>query len=270
MGIIINNSSVVFGVKPIASIVLDPDALAFLTAAEISDPIITSAINTLVIDIKNVGIWTKMKAIYPFVGGTATTHKWNLKDPRDLNIAFRLTFNGGWVHSSNGVLSNGTNSFADTFLNRSVFANVNLGCQGVYITPQTGTDIRYECGIASTNQFFTMRSDDLSGNNNWFNGSTTPKSSSAVLRNGGFTASSRIATNDYKTIIQDGTILSNTNNDNAQYNTNNFYLGRANTASGTSNRQFRFYFIGNPLISEELTNLRTAVVNFQTTLGRNI
>ena len=31
-----------------------------------------------------------MKAIYPFVGGTATTHKFNLKDPADINAAFRL------------------------------------------------------------------------------------------------------------------------------------------------------------------------------------
>ena len=61
-------------------IVLDADAAAFLAAAGITDATITSAINTLVIDMKDDGLWSKMDAIYPFVGGTATTHKFNLKN----------------------------------------------------------------------------------------------------------------------------------------------------------------------------------------------
>jgi len=46
---------------------LDPDAAAFLTAAGITDPTQQSAINTLVLSLKADGLWTKMKAIYPFV-----------------------------------------------------------------------------------------------------------------------------------------------------------------------------------------------------------
>ena len=94
---------------------LDPDASAFINAAGITDPTITTAVDTLVTDLKGYGIWTKLKAIYPFVGGTATTHKFNLKDPRDLDAAFRLLFSGGWTHSANGIQSNGTNTFANTF-----------------------------------------------------------------------------------------------------------------------------------------------------------
>jgi hypothetical protein len=36
------------------------------------------------------GIWRKTHAIYPLLGGTASAHKFNLKDPRDLNAAYRL------------------------------------------------------------------------------------------------------------------------------------------------------------------------------------
>ena len=86
---------------------VDPDATAFLTAAGITDPTISSAIDTLVVDLKGYGIWSKMLAIYPFVGGTATTHKWNLKDPRDLNAAYRLSFFGTITHSSTGVKGDG-------------------------------------------------------------------------------------------------------------------------------------------------------------------
>ena len=98
---------------------LDPDAQAFLTAASITNPTISGAINTLVVQMKTDNIWSKMKAIYPMVGGTASTHKFNLKDPRDLDAAFRLVFNGGWTHSANGAQPNGTNGFADTKLNQS-------------------------------------------------------------------------------------------------------------------------------------------------------
>ena len=79
----------------------DSDANAFLTATGITNPTIASAICTLVTSMKADGTWAKCSAIYPFVGGTATTHKFNLKNPADTNAAFRLSFSGGWIHSAN-------------------------------------------------------------------------------------------------------------------------------------------------------------------------
>ena len=67
------------GLTDIVGITTDTDAQAFITAAAITDPTQQAAINTLVVDLKGYSIWTKMKAVYPFVGGTAATHKFNLK-----------------------------------------------------------------------------------------------------------------------------------------------------------------------------------------------
>ena len=53
---------------------VDPDAQAFITAASITNPTQQSAVNQLVVDLKGYGVWSKMKAIYPFVGGTASQH----------------------------------------------------------------------------------------------------------------------------------------------------------------------------------------------------
>jgi hypothetical protein len=103
---------------------IDPDAEAFIIAAGINKPIQEAAINDLVIGLKADGLWNKMKAIYPFVGGTATAHKFNLKDPRDLDAAFRLVFFGGWVHDINGSQPNGTNAVANTYFNPSLH-NIN-------------------------------------------------------------------------------------------------------------------------------------------------
>ena len=99
-------------ITPPASIVTtqqqDDDAGAFLQAANIQDSTQQAAINQLVLDLKDAGLWTKFYAIYPFIGGTASTHKWNLKDPRDLNAAYRLTFSGGITHSSGGIKGKGS------------------------------------------------------------------------------------------------------------------------------------------------------------------
>ena len=50
------------------------------------------------------------------VGGTATTTKWNLKDPRDSDAAYRLIFKGTPVYASTGVLFPTTADYADTHL----------------------------------------------------------------------------------------------------------------------------------------------------------
>lgn len=118
---------------------------AFATATGITDTTILNALSTFDAGLISNGLDTKMKAIYPFVGGTATTHKFNFMDARDLNVAFRLTFGGGGTHSSTGYLPNGTNAFGDTnfrplydslidnisynyYSRTNTFGNSNFGC----------------------------------------------------------------------------------------------------------------------------------------------
>jgi len=110
--------------------VSDSNAQAFLNAAVITDVTQANAVNTLVIGLKADGLWTNMQALYPFVGGTATQHKYNLKDPRDLNVAYRLTFFGGWTHNSNGATGNGINTQADTNYNGFTYGQLGVYNRG--------------------------------------------------------------------------------------------------------------------------------------------
>jgi len=128
---ILNSFSIPSSTTPV--IIIDPDAQAFITAADITNPTQQSAIDNLVIGLKADGLWSQMTAIYPFVGGTAAAHKYNLKDPRDLNAAYRLTFFGGWTHDSRGITGNGTNTYADTYFSGSVSA------VGVYTPTEYGS-----------------------------------------------------------------------------------------------------------------------------------
>ncbi len=105
---------------PVTSIPADAEASAFITATSISSASEITAIQRLVYDLKQAGLWSKFQAIYPMVGGTEARHKLNLKDPRDIDAAFRIAFlGGGWTHSATGAKPNGTTSYADTKLSAS-------------------------------------------------------------------------------------------------------------------------------------------------------
>jgi hypothetical protein len=98
---------------------INTEAMAFITAAGIADGTQKGAIRDLVNDL--VAINTTQAnfvnfatpansvclAIYPFVGGTATTHKYNLINPVDSNAAFRLTFSGHLTHDATGIKGGG-------------------------------------------------------------------------------------------------------------------------------------------------------------------
>lgn len=102
----------------------DPDAVNFFNAVGTLDAVQEGAINKLVVDLKAFGIYSKMFAIYPFIGGTAASHKFNLKDPRDIDAAFRITFAGGWVHdNTDGITPNGVNTTGNTHF---IMQNTNL------------------------------------------------------------------------------------------------------------------------------------------------
>jgi hypothetical protein len=256
---------------------LDPDAVAFLTAAGITDSTIEGAINTLVVDMKDAGIWTKMKAVYPFVGSTASTHKWNLINPLDTDAAFRLVFNGGWTHSSTGALPNGTNAYANTYLNAlNELQQFSHHHSFYHNTDNVGTSLRSWGGVQASGASQFRTTIENSGTALTFrdlgvaNGDSGYTSSTLK----GFRASSRIENNNQFQIKQDGT--STTPSPNVTINTLPSlpcYLGAeaSNTAPGRyAIMQIAFHSIGDGLTASEGLDLRNAVETFQTTLSRNV
>ena len=117
---------------------------AFATATGITDTTILGALNTFDLGLISNSLDTKTKAIYPMVGGTSTTCKYNFMDSRDLDIAFRLQFNGGITFSSMGVTPNGTNGFANTYYTPPI------GNAGMFFYSRTNNTI-FECNIGAYN-----------------------------------------------------------------------------------------------------------------------
>jgi hypothetical protein len=246
--------------------VSDPDAVAFLMAAGITDSTQAAAINTLVIRMKADGVWTKMKAIYPFVGGSATSHKFNLKDPRDLDAAYRLVFNGGWTHTSTGIKGNGTTGYANTYLsthtlamnsgfgyysrtNSTVGSQADMGAMWYYPVQSSGV------GMSSGTTYISMNSNDFIS----FSDTDTR----------GFYQGYRI-----NTLVKG---LKNTTSYSATiaYSAvNAFSLIGARSEIGApslySVKEFALAYFQENFTDTDASNMYTIVQKFQTTLGRQV
>ena len=251
---------------------LDRDAQAFITAAEIKDPIEQSAVNQLVVDMKDARIWTKMKAVYPFVGGTATSHKWNLINPVDSDAAFRLVFNGGWTHSASGALPNGTNGYANTFFNTDDVTSTGLQSFGVYLrnAPTFAVSVtEYPTGLR--NGIYHIRVDSTASTSTNFRSGSR---SEVATGNTGFLAQSRSSTTEWYSINNSTlTTLTNLASTLSVETTYAFALGAYKNLSSVqlfSTQELAFAFYAEPLLTTEMSDFNTAIATFQTTLSRNV
>jgi hypothetical protein len=244
----------------------DPDAQAFITEAAITNPTQQGAINTLVVDLKGYSLWTPIKALYPFVGGTSSTHKWNLKDPRDLDAAFRLVFNGGWTHSSTGALPNGTNGWANTYLTTQGTLTLNSTSFGVYSRTNTNTlapAIGNVTGAATGECSLWLNF----GNAAYLRVNSSTVSTIANFDSRGLFIANRVNSTQVQLQIR-GTQTTFANASQSTY-TQGFQLGGVNP-NNFDNKQLAFAFIGDGLTAQNMTDLNTAVIAFQTALSRNV
>jgi hypothetical protein len=256
----------------IVNVPLDPDAVAFLTAAAITDPTITSAINTLVVDMKEDGLWNKMVAIYPFVGGTATTHKYNLKNPADTDAAFRLTFYGGVTHSSNGVVGNGTDGYYDTYVDGSTNLSQDDVSMNVYIRNNVsdgGYDMGYQRAFPSVGLNIVTR--NISNLMIYKVNAAGTVSTTGNTDSRGFFGISRTSSTT-QVVSKNTTQISNSvfSTTPAPYKIYGLCYNLLNEADSFTTRQQAYSSIGQGLSDSELDTYYDIVQSFQTTLGRQV
>jgi len=251
----------------------DPDAGAFINATGIGG-IEAVAINNLVNQLKTSGLWTTMKALYPMVGGTAFTHKFNLINPQDTDAAFRLVFAGGWTHNSSGAKPDGVSgTYADTFFIPSAQFSANNGHMSYYsftnnaasddveMGANDGAATTGECLIAfrfsDTNQYTFMNQIGGSGG--------APGNSFGYMIG---TRADTTTTSGYKNGtnvigVSGGGVLTG----------RKIYLGAQNngtTSYRNSSRGCAFASMGAGISSTNAPILNLIVNNFQRTLQRNV
>lgn len=245
----------------------DADASAFFTATGITDATQKDAINDLVIALKADGIWSKMHAIYPFVGGTATTHKFNLKDPADTDAAFRITWSGGITHDANGITGNGSTGYGDTHFDPSVEIGSNAGSFGIYLLAN-GSGGSAEIGaFVSATESYAIASNFTGSYFAGCNGAQITNTAKAA----GFHQLSRTGASDIFYDVN-GTNTTHGSNSYSAPNYDVFILARNGSGSPTfySNRTISFAYMGDSLSTGEAVDFYNAVQAFQTALSRDV
>lgn len=246
--------------------------------------VLWSALDTLESSLRSNSLWTKMTAIYPFVGGTASTCKWNFKDPRDLDAAFRLSWSdtSKFTFASTGVIRNAFDGgYANTHMSSA------SGTSG-HVSFYSRNDGTSQSNLFGASHFVTGE-----GTYNCYvsiNGLTSPKSLShqwggtgdlssniAADSEQGYFVVSRRASNDFEA-YRNATTLSSSSSDNSPSTMPgiDFYLFNRNGDGSPSDvfsgggLECAFATIGTGLTDTDVTNLNTIVEAFNDTLGRGV
>jgi hypothetical protein len=259
----------------------DLDALAFFARVDLATGVPNTlteiekgAINTLVSQTKIDGIWSKMTAIYPMVGGgTGTTTQRAAACSRNLKSnSFNGTFTAtGWTFSTTGVKPNGV-AYMDTALisETNVFGkNINIGFYsrtnsigifgdvGNFATLATNATTLYTNLNGSFFMDLPLETTRLTATNSNSQGFYLVNNSNIVGRSI-FKNSSKIGSSAFVDL-------------NLGIPPNpNFIIGAGYGGSRGSDRELAFANFGTALTDDECINFYNSVQTFQTTLSRNV
>jgi hypothetical protein len=142
-------------------------AQSYISNARITDSVQAAAVKVFVNQLENSSLWSKFLAIYPMIGGTTSSTKWNLKDPRDADEAYRLTFHGSPAFADTGVLFPTIADYADTHLNDNTlqFNNSSISYYSLTQNAISGYDIGCNDNIFPYNEFAIYHAADAA---EWF------------------------------------------------------------------------------------------------------
>jgi hypothetical protein len=257
----------------------DPDAATYLSAVLSAggtlDGTISAATDTLFTDLKSNGLYTLIDCMYPVLGGTAGSHKFNAINPIDTNGAYRLTFAGVWTHSASGMTTNGLDStYANSFYNAqlvvsgaadqsvSIYTTTRAGDQqtiGSTLLPAPPAEVGIYTSFGGNSFIPNVKS----------SGSGYVSYSQPTQQGIGYFIATSTGTNVLGS--KNGSVVVNSPQIPAFTNLTHF-IGNSNGNTTTSfgfNVNIIFATFGRQLTSSQMTTLSNIVNAFQTTLGRN-
>ena len=249
-----------------------PRTKAFLSETGIVDETIINALNIMDKALISAGLLPagtgagRIKALYPLVGGTTETHKFNFVDPRDLNAAFRLEFFGSWTHDASGADPNGIDAYANTFLNQDAHLSLNSASFGVCYNEDVINDESAE-GAFGVGSLFAHFPFYLSSYRAYV--SAAFDTLTASIDSLGVRACSRISSTEHINLINTTTDIIFRNS--VSTSTYPFYFGACNTGGGATffnGTKRNFMFLGLGLNTTQLTNFSNIITSFNTTLSR--
>jgi hypothetical protein len=232
---------------------------------------VSAATVTLFTSLVSNGLYNKITAFYPMLGGNSEGCKFNAKNPIDTNAAYRLTFNGGWTYNVSGMTSNGTNAYADTYLAPSALTIDNQHIS-IYLTNNSApaSSGRIYMGASNGSKYTLV---GQTGTPNWFFGINSDGATYSPINTQGMIVVSSTGGTNTDQLYRNGSILYNINTGTKSTVGFSHFIGAFNN-SGTAQQfysnQYRFATIGSGLTAAEVSTLSTIINTFQTSIGRNV
>lgn len=242
----------------------DYDVHNFIVSSGITDEQEIFALCQLVSDLKSKFIWDRLIAFYPFLGGSASTHSVNLKDPSQYSITFNEM-----SHSNLGIQTDNTDSFGNT--GYVPFSSGYLSI-GVYANIQTAFT---ENGLIGVTDGFT-HSLSISQNSSiitYLNlGNTASHSiTQSLISDSGFYAHTRISDSEFIGIVE-GKIFKNNSTQSGSYPNSAIYIGSINNNNLPLSESIQIIstaYISNYIDEQQLIYLDDIVRRFNSKLGRS-
>jgi len=248
---------------------LDADANRFITTASITDPTQQNAVYGLVQGMKQNGLWDLMTAIYPFVGGNATAHSYNLKNPSQ----FQGTFFGTVTHNSNGITGDGATGYMDTNLNPSVHLTADSASIGIYSKTDSDGFFADTFAVEANRDtgFDTKLGAAFEGNLPNGTGNVTRINASMVgIPSTGFFSISRTSSMLVSAYRNGAPIGTNTTLREQPLANTSLLIASFGGFAGFSARNYAFHYAGLGLTNAQSSALYTIVQQYQTALGRQV
>ena len=247
-------------------VTFDSAAQSFITISAITDTAQKNAINNLVVQLKQNNLWDKFLALYPMIGGSAASTKWNLKDPRDLDQAFRITWNGAPNFQATGVTCVNSTDWGDTHLSDSLLAYNNSSIS--FYSGTQNSIAGYDMGCSNQVSPYNMIAvyEDFNNDvvNTWFNAYDSIQYQPTVTV-GLFTNSS-----DGGNVVRyDNGVAARTYGAPLNAHTNmNITIGKIVDDPHMGSKECRFAAVGQGLSSTEALTFYNVVKAFETRLNR--
>lgn len=235
----------------------DAAARSFFTRAGITNGTQINAVNQLVLDLKYYGIWSKINALYPLVGGTAASHAENL-----VSSSYQITWNGSVTHNSAGITSDGSTGYGNLNGAENVILGGNTNIHmSAYISTQPAADAAARVTISGGNAYMFRYRDSAPTNNMSFY-----IAGSSIAFATGFVAVSQIVSGSV--LMQSGSTQSSASGSDVTLGATNMNILRNTTAIQYSNLTHSFISAGTALLSTDLNKLAGVVLVYETALGR--
>ena len=206
--------------------------------------------------------------MYPFVGGSASQHSYNLKDP----TLYQITWNGGITHSSTGVLGNGSTGYGETNFNPDTAgADIDSFSLGYY---SRTNNVATQCDVGGQRAGGSTYCTVMVLSNTFYLSINESAIPSAVLASTDkLIIGTRTGTNVVKSYRNAVEIASETGVSSILYDKTLKIMCYDSPSSGLirfSQREQAMQLCMAGLDATEVTNLNTAIETYQTALSRNV